>query len=288
MTFMVTDKGGGLRRLLDFVSWGLGLKSKLEKKRIIATLLVQIEASAQEVRESITKLKLRYNHLLKQAITAIVQKENDRALIYANEAAQVKRMVMKLVVVDKVLEQVKLRLETIENVSNISTPMIETANMLALARDYIKDVVPSMAYSIDSLISETKKVLTETTDAIEINSEVAIEYTPDAKRLLNELEKVAAETVRNQLPDIPLGLMISGKGKGLEVRVKETAVKIAAAPKVRIRRPKPEDIDREVLEYILTHGGFIDVGDVAARLGVGKKEVMESLHRLREQNKIAF
>lgn len=288
MTFMATDKGGGLRRLLDFVSWGLGLKSKLEKKRIIATLLVQIEASAQEVRESITKLKLRYNHLLKQAITAIVQKENDRALIYANEAAQVKRMVMKLVVVDKVLEQVKLRLETIENVSNISTPMIETANMLALARDYIKDVVPSMAYSIDSLISETKKVLTETTDAIEINSEVAIEYTPDAKRLLNELEKVAAETVRNQLPDIPLGLMISGKGKGLEVRVKETAVKIAAAPKVRIRRPKPEDIDREVLEYILTHGGFIDVGDVAARLGVGKKEVMESLHRLREQNKIAF
>ncbi len=288
MTFIATDKGGGLRRLLDFVSWGLGLKSKLEKKKILATLLVQIEASAQEVRESITKLKLRYNHLLKQAITAIVQKENDRALIYANEAAQVKRMVMKLVVVDKVLEQVKLRLETIENVSNISTPMIETANMLALARDYIKDVVPSMAYSIDSLISETKKVLTETTDAIEINPEVAIEYTPDAKRLLNELEKVAAETVRNQLPDIPLGLMISGKGKGLEVRVKETAVKIAAAPKVRIRRPKPEDIDKEVLEYILTHGGFIDVGDVAARLGVGKKEVMESLHRLREQNKIAF
>ncbi|MCD6323604.1 MAG: GntR family transcriptional regulator [Desulfurococcales archaeon] len=281
------DKGGGLRRFLDFMGWALGIKARVDKKKIITAFLVRIEASAQEIRETITRLELRYQSLLKKAVSAMVKKENDRALIYANEAAQVKSIYRKLTVVDKVLEQIKLRLETIENMSNIQVPMVEVTNILSVVRDYIKDVVPSMASSIDTLINESKRVLVETTDSIEIDPEKALETTPEARKLLEDLEKTVAETVNNRLPDIPVSLL-SPRSKSLEVKVKETAIKVPVAPRPRIRKPRPEEIDREVLEYILTHGGFIDVGDLAAKLGVGKSVIRESLYRLREQNKIKF
>ena len=288
MSTSIANKGGGLRRFLDFMSSAFNLKARPDRRRIITSLIIRIEASIQDVRETITKLEIRYKNLFKGSISSYVKGERDRALIYINEAKQVERMYTKLMVVDKVLEQVKLRLETIENVTNLSASMIEATNILSVARDYIKDVVPSMGYSIDSLITETKKVIVETTDSVDINPETAIEYSPEAMKTLKDLEKTVAETVKNKLPEIPMTLLAPDKAKSLEVRVKESALKVPSPPKPRLRKPKPQEIDKGVLEYVLTHGGFIDVNDAAAKLGVGKREVLESLHRLRDQNKIAF
>ncbi len=284
MSFVLNEKGGGLRRLLSFI----GIKGRREsRKNIIAGLISSINVVMSELEDSILRLKKRYGLLVRRAITSILKKENDRALIYANEASQVKRMVTKLIVAEKVLEQVRLRLETIENVSNLPASIMEAANLLVAAKDYVKDVIPSMAYSMENLINEAKKVITETTDAVEFNPSAVLEYDSEARELLKEIERTAEETVKNQLPEIPLTLMATGKGRGLEVRVKESALKLPV-PKPRRRRPAPDEIDRAVLEYIITHGGFIDVSDVAAKLGVDKQDIMSSLHRLKEQNKIMF
>ena len=288
MSTSIAPKGGGLRRFLDFMGWAFNLKAKPDKRKIITSIIIRIEASIQEIRETITRLEIRYKNLFKGAISSYIKGEKDRALIYINEAKQVERMYTKLMVVDKVLEQVKLRLETIENVSNLPASMMEATNILSVARDYIKDVVPSMGYSIDSLISETKKVIIETTDSVNINPQAAIEYSPEAMKMLKDLEKTVAETVKNKLPEIPMSFLTPEKAKSLEVRVRETAIKVPSPPKPRLWRPKPQEIDKGVLEYILTHGGFIDVNDAATKLGVGKREVIESLHRLKDQNKIVF
>ena len=287
MALIKTDKGGGLKKFLDFVA--SGFRTRNSRENVLAILISQISLSVQEVRAAKTRLEIRYNNLFRKAIEAkFFKKEGDRALIYANEAVQVKRMHKKIVFVEKLLEQVKLRLETIEDVSNISIPIMETAKMLSVAKDYVKDVMPSIALNIDSLISETRKVLSETVDVTEINTESALEIDPAARELLERLDRVAAETTKNKLPEIPMDLLLPGKEKSLEVKIKESSIKLAAPPKIRVKRIKPHEIDQSVLEYALTHGGFIDVGDIAARLGVSRKEVMESLHRLREQNKIAY
>lgn len=289
MSFTIGEKGGGLRRLLFLIGWGARSKNDARSKRnVIAGLISSIEIVKSDLEESITRLKKRHGHLVKQAISSMLRKENDRALIYANEAIQVRRVVKKLLVAEKVLEQVKLRLETIENISNLPGSMVEAVNLLMAAKDYVQGVMPSMAYSLENLISKARTVVAETTDAVDINAEAAIEYTPEAKKLLEDIERVAEETVKNQLPEIPLGLMTPGQGKGLEIRIKENAMKVKATPKVSVRKPRPDEIDRAVLEYILTHGGFVDISDLAVRLGVEKQDIMSSLHRLKEQNKITF
>ncbi len=286
----VENEGGVFKWFKNLIGLFSKDKSKLEKKKVISLLIVHIDAAKQEVTEAIARLKSRFENLLKATIAATVSKESDRALIYANEAHQVREMVTKLVIVEKVLEQVKLRLETLEDVSNISPSLIEVSNLLSLAKDYVKDVIPSLAYNIENMINESRKMLASTADYVQLKPEQALEYTPEAKKLLEEIEKAAVETVKNQLPEIPLNILAPIKVKSnLEERVKESIISSQSSkPKASSRRIEPSMLDKAVLEYILTHNGFLDVNDVASKLGVSKEEIYESLNRLKEQNKIIF
>ncbi|MEM4823818.1 MAG: hypothetical protein QXV31_02125, partial [Zestosphaera sp.] len=265
--------------------------SKVDPKKFISLLIVHVDSAKQEVSDTVARLKSRYDHLVKATISASIGKEKDRALIYANEATQVREMTTKLVVVEKVLEQVKLRLETLEDVSNLSHHLIEVSNLLVVAKDYVKDLVPNLAYNIDSLISESRRVIASTTDYTKLKPEEIIEHTPEAKKLLQEIEKAAEETIKSQLPEIPVDILLPVKVKGnLEDKIKKE-VEAITQPSKQPDRSKMVDqnlLEKALLEYIITHNGFVDVNHFKDMLGVSKEEVYKALNRLREQNKIVF
>lgn len=287
----VFSEGGGVMKWLSGLRTLFRGESKVDPRKFISLLIVHVDSAKQEVSDAVARLKSRYDHLVKSTISASVGRESDRALIYANEATQVREMTTKLVVVEKVLEQVKLRLETLEDVSNISAPLIEVSNLLVVAKDYVKDLVPNLAYNIDTLISESRKVIASTTDYAKVKPEEVIEHTPEAKKLLQEIEKAAAETIKSQMPDIPVDILLPIKVRGnLEERVKKEAEKLPEASRPH-ERPKVIDqsmLEKALLEYIVTHNGFVDVNHFKDSLGVSKEEVYRALNRLREQNKIIF
>lgn len=287
----VFSEGGGVMKWLSGLRTLFKGESKVDPRKFISLLIVHVDSAKQEVSDAVARLKSRYDHLVKATISASVGRESDRALIYANEATQVREMTTKLVVVEKVLEQVKLRLETLEDVSNISAPLIEVSNLLVVAKDYVKDLVPNLAYNIDTLISESRKVIASTTDYAKVKPEEVIEHTPEAKKLLQEIEKAAAETIKSQMPDIPVDILLPIKVRGnLGERVKKEAEKLPEANRPQ-ERPKVIDqsmLEKALLEYIVTHNGFVDVNHFKDSLGVSKEEVYKALNRLREQNKIIF
>lgn len=265
--------------------------SRVDPKKFISLLIVHVDSAKQEVTDTVSRLKNRYDHLVKATISASIGKEKDRALIYANEATQVREMTTKLVVVEKVLEQVKLRLETLEDVSNLSHHLIEVSNLLVVAKDYVKDLVPNLAYNIDSLINESRRVIASTTDYTKLKPEEIIEHTPEARKLLQEIEKAAEETIKSQMPEIPVDILLPVKVKGnLEDRVKK---EVEVTTQLSKQQEKPRVIDQSLLEkalleYIVTHNGFIDVNHFKELLGVSKEDIYKALNRLREQNKIIF
>jgi len=265
---------------------------RVDPKKFISLLIVHVDSAKQEVTDAVARLKSRYDHLVKATISASIGKEKDRALIYANEATQVKEMTTKLVVVEKVLEQVKLRLETLEDVSNLSHHLIEVSNLLVVAKDYVKDLVPNLAYNIDSLINESRRVIASTTDYAKLKPEEIIEHTPEAKKLLQEIERAAEETIKSQLPEIPVDILLPVKVKGsLEDKIKKEVEATAQPIKQQSTHPKVIDqnlLEKALLEYIVTHNGFVDVNHFKEMFGVSKEDVYKALNRLREQNKIVF
>ncbi|MEO3992724.1 MAG: hypothetical protein QN229_00170 [Desulfurococcaceae archaeon TW002] len=265
--------------------------SKVDPKKFISLLIVHVDSAKQEVSDTVARLKSRYDHLVKATISASIGKEKDRALIYANEATQVREMTTKLVVVEKVLEQVKLRLETLEDVSNLSHHLIEVSNLLVVAKDYVKDLVPNLAYNIDSLINESRRVIASTTDYAKLKPEEIIEHTPEAKKLLQEIEKAAEETIKSQLPEIPVDILLPVKVKGnLEEKIKKDveAITLPSKQPDKFKTIDQNLLEKALLEYIVTHNGFVDVNHFKNMFGVSKEDVYKALNRLREQNKIVF
>jgi len=272
--------------------FGIRPKERLDRRKLLTILIARIDTALGEIKSGVLRLRGRYNELRKMMLAAIYRGERDRALIYANEVAEVKKMIKKLEVSAKAIEQVKLRLETLENVSNIPTVLGEITGVLVATRDYVKDVMPSLAMNLDTLVTEARRVITETTD-VDVKTEDVIYATPEAKKLLKKIESAVEENISKQLPDIPINLIVpppSAKHVGEEKRISQLVGVSVGKPKVRRpgRKLSPEEIDRKVLEYIVSHGGFIDVSDAAQRLNIEKSEVLAALYRLREQNKIMF
>ncbi len=299
MSFVISEKGGGLRRLLLLIGFSRGRRER-DRRTIIARMISALSVMIDELKNSSLRLMKRHKMLVQQAIVAYLKRERDRSAIYANEAAQVKNMVLRILTAEKVLEQVKLRLETMESVSNIPVLMSEAASLIMAAKEYVKDIVPGMAFNMEKLVGEARSAVVETTDAVRVDTSAAIEVTPEAKELLEKIRKSVEESVKEQLPEIPVELLAGDRGSGLEVTIMNRALKAgqvsskaSATPVPKpVARPKrllsKDAIDKAVLEHIITHGGFIDVNDVARELGVTRKDIIESLHRLKEQNRIRF
>ena len=286
MTPFMLGRRGGSNWFLRIL--GIRPRKRIDKSKIIEALIVKIDSALNQIRDNIIRLKLRYKGLIERAIKTLLSGGRVKALIYLNEATEVKKIVKKLGVSEKALEQVKLRLETLESVTDVPQVLGEISGVLLATRDYIKDVMPNIALSLDSLVSEAKRVISETTD-VGIGEEEGVYITEDAKKLLKEIENAVEESVSKQLPEIPMSLVTPLLSRGVEVKIKDAGKESQVKrPKRPIRKLSPEEIDRKVMEYILTHGGFIDVSEVASQLNVDKSEVMASLHRLKEQNKIIF
>ncbi len=299
MSFVISEKGGGLRRLLLLIGFSRGRRER-DRRTIIARMISALSVMIDELKNSSLRLMKRHKMLVQQAIVAYLKRERDRSAIYANEAAQVKNMVLRILTAEKVLEQVKLRLETMESVSNIPVLMSEAASLIMAAKEYVKDIVPGMAFNMEKLVGEARSAVVETTDAVRVDTSAAIEVTPEAKELLEKIRKSVEESVKEQLPEIPVELLAGDRGSGLEVTIMNRALKAgqvsSKAPATPVPKPvarpkrllSKDAIDKAVLEHIITHGGFIDVNDVARELGVTRKDIIESLHRLKEQNRIRF
>ena len=286
MTAFILGRRGGSNWFLRIL--GIRPRKRIDKSKIIEALIVKIDSALNQIRDNIIRLKLRYKGLIERAIKTLLSGGRVKALIYLNEAAEVKKIVKKLGVSEKALEQVKLRLETLESVTDVPQVLGEISGVLLATRDYIKDVMPNIALSLDSLVSEAKRVISETTD-VGIGEEEGVYITEDAKKLLKEIENAVEESVSKQLPEIPMSLVTPLLSRGVEVKIKDAGKEPQVKrPKRPVRKLSPEEIDRKVMEYILTHGGFIDVSEVASQLNVDKSEIMASLHRLKEQNKIIF
>ncbi len=291
MTFLLRKAGFSW---LSRIFGGSSEEVRVDKREVLRSLKLKIDESIKAVKDAILRLKGRYEELSSRTIKSIMRRERERAIIYANELAQIKKMVKKLYVAEMAMEQVKLRFETLEDISDLSNTFTEITGLLNVAKEYVKEEVPALAVGIESLINEAKMVVAQTQDIGTLEVTEGVYYTPEATKVLNELEKMAEEKVSKELPKIPISMLNAFKGGGEEVGL-EVIIKSNPVYKVRkpgrlkqLRRLSDRDLEEKVFEYILSHGGFIDIADAARSIGVSINDVKKALNSLREQNKIVF
>lgn len=275
-------------------------RSPGERKRArmeLSELVVRLDVILKEIKDVTERLMNRYKELVREALVAKSEKKNERALVYANEAAQVSRYIKKSMITEMIVEQVKLRLETLGEVADINRALASISSLLQVAREYVSDVAPNLAIGLELTINKTRELMSSTADTITVKVEDALVLSPDARELLSKIEKSVEEKL-TQLPEIPPDLIVSKGGeKGISFveeilsSSKNNMTEVVTLP----TRSKPKNVkisSEHLAEFVLNlareRGGFIEVGYVAEKLGVPRDDVIQILLELEKQGKISI
>jgi len=173
-------------------------------------LRLGIEQSLSVLRGQIERLNNKYRDMLERnkvyfekCIDALVAKDEDRARIYAQEIAEIRRLANIVLHGQLVLLQVRIRLETIVELSEVIGLMKPLGAILETVRAEISDVVPEASESLRSLALTIEDFMTASGTYVEPVQHNPPEQSNEVTFVLEEAKKIAAEKVKQNFPDVP-------------------------------------------------------------------------------------
>jgi len=182
------------------LEWSDGVNFPIDKiEQSLAKLRVQIEKMDSIYRT----LKERDKHFLDICIEALATRDTDKASIYAAEIVEMRKMAKKILHGQLVLEQVKVRLETLEEVGDVVGELLPFTSVINEIRGQLAGFMPEAASSLDDLNVHIGSIIAATATPDTVSQSMSTEIDEEAKRILEEASNAAAQKVSESFPEIP-------------------------------------------------------------------------------------
>jgi len=165
-------------------------------------LMHQIQIVMAKLDNSMAKLRDRDAALFAKTVAAVQKHEPQRASMFANELAEV-RKVGKMVTQSKLaLEQIVLRLNTITELGDIVTTLAPATSIVRSVKQDIVGVMPDAEGEMGEVSSLLSGILVDagSMGGYTMNFETANE---EAEMALSEAAAVAESRMKEKFPDIP-------------------------------------------------------------------------------------
>lgn len=166
----------------------------------VQTLRVQ----RNKLQQANYRLKERDKILFHSCIGALNRKNREKAVICANEIAEVRKLIQFLYNVELAVERVILRLETIKELNDVVTDLKPALRLLQNVSQELFNVMPDVSSELTKVneeISETLHSTKITTDEsiIQVNKK-----TPGGEEILKEVTGFLAQKLNETLPEPPI------------------------------------------------------------------------------------
>lgn len=251
------------------------------------------------------RLRERSRNLFGSCESAIKSGRRERALVYASELAEVKKLIRTVNHAQLAVEQVILRLETMREMESITRDLRSTLAVTQKVAKQLTVVMPKVA----SEMSRLNSVVTEMLDTTVASS--ALPITPvavkdeEAEEILRETASRIEEDLRAKIPEPPVDIAAGMPGSPEKIEVAVLASSCSEDTR-QVERPvesyissedtdsqqssfithRSSSIEKWVLAYARKNMGEIDVPRCASELNVLSKDVLEALEVLNARGKI--
>jgi len=164
---------------------------------------------ARTINIQVSKLQNQYNNIQRKeqtyyskVISAIKEGDRQRAAIYSNEVAEVRKALKSINQSKLVLEQIGLRLNTVKDIGDIVTALAPANNLIQSIKSSMSTIVPTAGNEMDSLQDMMTGVLVDATQsgAVGIDMNAASD---EAAKILQEVESQVQRETEIQLPSAP-------------------------------------------------------------------------------------
>jgi division protein CdvB (Snf7/Vps24/ESCRT-III family) len=168
----------------------------------------QMQVVMAKLDTSMAKIRERDSVLFAKTVAAVQKHETQRASMFANELAEV-RKVGKMVTQSKLaLEQIVLRLNTITEMGDIVTTLAPATSIVRSIKQDIAGVMPDAEGEMGEVSSLLSGILVDagSIGGYSLNFETANE---EAELALSEAAAVAESRMKEKFPDIPQSTVAS-------------------------------------------------------------------------------
>ncbi|MGQ9760188.1 MAG: hypothetical protein ACUVQ5_06455, partial [Candidatus Methanomethylicaceae archaeon] len=161
------------------------------------------------------KIKSREKVLFDAVTSAMERKDPERAKIYANELAEVKKVQKNVKKSVLILEQLIIRMETLREFGAAFAQLKPTLEVVKQVSDQLSEVMPDVSNELSNIGS----VLGDALMGININvmQEDLLIKMPNCEKILEEASNVLSERIENELPLPPIevrtAVAIGGEGE---------------------------------------------------------------------------
>ncbi len=171
------------------------LKSRISE----ATTRLRIQSS--KLGQTANKMEVRDKQMFDKVVKAVMSKDKERATMYANECAEV-RKVAKLVISSQLaLERVQVRMETVSDMGDILISVAPAVEVIRGIKDTIRMVVPEVSFELDQIQSMLSETVIEAGHMYDRS--YSMDATEEAEKILGEANAVAEQRIKERFPDFP-------------------------------------------------------------------------------------
>ncbi|HIQ03300.1 MAG TPA: hypothetical protein EYH40_02645 [Desulfurococcales archaeon] len=196
----------------------MGLGNRLRKmiyppppmRQRIAMALYRIKVQVSRLEHMLCRLQERDKVLFEKVIDAQMAKDTARATIYANEVAEIRKIAKTLLRAQLALEQIALRLETIQELGDILVTMAPIVNVIKDLKKQLMGVVPEIAFELSEIDELLHSVIIEAGEFTGHTVDFTI-ASSEAKKILEEASVIAEQRMKEKFPELPSATSVSGE-----------------------------------------------------------------------------
>jgi len=182
-------------RVKSFLIPDVPLKYKIDlamnKLKVQLNKLDQVSARLME----------RDKKIFEKVVDSFIKHDMDRATLYANELAELRKM-SKIILFSKLsLEKVLLRLGTIKEVGELVVAMAPAVEVVRSIKSSLAGVLPDAEQELSELSELLNNLVVEAGQVT--GQALTLEATEEAQKILEEAMAVAEQKMREKLPEIP-------------------------------------------------------------------------------------
>jgi len=253
----------------------------------------------------IIKLTQRDKILFKTCATALKEKNKERAAIFANELAEIRKLTKVIYHTQILVERIILRLETLKEFNSAFADLKPVLNNLQSVTKSLSSFMPQMAFEMERVNESIFEVITMSkidVSKLEVPTEVK---TPGGEEVLKEVAEFLEEQITEKLPEPPTSAPVMEKPQLQRVQKVRKMVALTASCSEISEPSNPQDyvsykdtemkritwtvndeLEESVLQYAKKREGQLDITQCANELNVACGEIEKALETLGVKGKI--
>ncbi|MGC8896447.1 MAG: Snf7 family protein [Candidatus Bathyarchaeia archaeon] len=279
-------------------------------REVVIKSIQTLKVQRNKLEQASFRLKERDRILFQTCISALNNKNKERATLCANEIAEIRKLIKFLYNVELAIERVILRLETIKELSDIVFDLKPALKILQSVSQQLFEVLPD----VSSELSKVNETISETLYSTKITADESIipvgKKTPGGEEILKEVSSFLEQKLSEELPEPPAALetpetekttlkeMVALAANCSQAVAHETvedsdrnssqtllSFKKAEIQEISLKVEKPS-LEDVLLEYVKKSNGEIDLKRCSADLKASYEEIEKALESLGAKGKI--